>query len=128
MSEPELKTCKSCPAFTNLTGEATSGTSGVCRAHAPVAFQDKEYFRGSTRSMLFGVYPAVGVFPLTKEDDWCMEHPGNRDFWAKGIKAAVPAGADTMDIPEGAPPVLPNGEAQAAGGPQAAPAGGPPQA
>ena len=110
MAEPELKTCKTCPAYSPLTGEEMSG---VCRAHAPVVFQHADYFRGSTRSMLFGVYPAVGVFPLTKQDEWCLEHPGNREFWEKGIVAAPPANAARMAGPEGAPPVLPNDEAPA---------------
>jgi len=127
MAEPELQTCKTCPAFSFLTGETASTTSGVCRAHAPVVFQDKEYFRGSTRSMLFGVYPAVGVFPLTKKDDWCMEHPGNREFWEKGIKAALPADAAAMAGPEGAPPVLPNDDGGEAAPQAAAPAAAPDQ-
>ena len=109
MAEPELKTCKSCPAFSPLTGEETSG---VCRAHAPLAFQHPDFFRGSTRSMLFGVYPSVGVFPLTKPGDWCLEHPGNREYWQSGVVAKPPAGAGVMIGPEGPPPVLPpNGDA-----------------
>jgi hypothetical protein len=92
MAEPELSVCETCPAYLPVVNE---GAAGVCRRNPPVVFQNPEYFRGSTRSMLFGAFPAVGTFPLVKRGDWCMEHPANRDFWAKGIKAALPpAGTD----------------------------------
>jgi len=90
MPEPELKTCETCTAFLPLIGE---GAAGVCRKNPPTVLQGGEYFRGSTRSMLFGAYPSVGAFPLVQGHDWCMEHPGNREFWAKGVRAAVPANA-----------------------------------
>ena len=95
MSEPQLESCSTCPAFLALTGEKTFG---VCRAHAPVALQDREFFRGSTRSMLFGAYPSVGTFPLVQATAWCMEHPVNRGFWAKGVRAAPPP--DAPPVPD----------------------------
>jgi hypothetical protein len=91
MAEADYHRCLSCPAYYQLTGE---GGAGVCRARPPVVFQDRDYFRGSTRSMLFGAYPAVGTFPLVKRDDFCMEHPGNRELWAKPVDASVEEAMD----------------------------------
>jgi hypothetical protein len=73
-----ISTCSTCPAFRRIPGE---GRAGTCQAAPPVVFQEPEYFRGSSRSLLFGSYPAVGTFPLVSEDDFCMSHPANRGAW-----------------------------------------------
>jgi hypothetical protein len=73
-----INTCGTCPAFHRIAGE---GRAGTCQAAPPVVFQDHEYFRGSSRSLLYGCYPAVGTFPLVSEDDFCMAHPANREAW-----------------------------------------------
>lgn len=75
MEEQGPKRCASCPAFVLLPGE---GDAGTCRAAPPVALQAEKYFRGSSRDLPFGTYPAVGAFPLVREGDFCMAHPGNR--------------------------------------------------
>ena len=96
MADRELKTCSSCPAFYALSGQG--GKAAICRARPPVVFQDKEYFRGSTRSMLFGAYPAVGTFPLVRPDDYCMEHPDNRGIFLHGGPVVVPHPDPSQDL------------------------------
>jgi hypothetical protein len=79
MEQPNVHRCGTCPAFAGLEGE---GGSGTCRANPPTVFPDKEMFRGSSRTPLFGSYPSVGVFPIVHEADFCMAHPKNRkDIW-----------------------------------------------
>jgi hypothetical protein len=95
VGDRDLKTCSTCPAFYALTGQ---GKAAICRARPPVVFQDKEYFRGSTRSMLFGAYPAVGTFPLVRPDDYCMEHPDNRSIFMHGGPVVVPRPAPADDL------------------------------
>jgi hypothetical protein len=75
MDEDGMKLCRTCPAFFALPGENGAGT---CRAAPPVALQAERYFRGSSRELPFGSYPVVGAFPLVRDDDFCMSHPGNR--------------------------------------------------
>jgi hypothetical protein len=80
MDEQGAFTCKSCPAFHELPGE---GGAGTCRAAPPTPLQSGEYFRGSSRDLLFGSYPVVGAFPLVRgEVDFCMAHPKNRVTFA----------------------------------------------
>jgi len=80
MDEDALRRCSTCPAFAELPGEEGTGT---CRSAPPVVLQAEKYFRGSTRGVLFGAYPAVGAFPLVREEDFCMAHPGNRGRLAR---------------------------------------------
>jgi hypothetical protein len=87
MADREIKTCVSCPAYYPLISEAGAG---LCRCRPPVALSDKDFFRGSTRSMLFGAYPIVGGFPLVREHDYCMEHPENRGTFMHGGPVVVP--------------------------------------
>lgn len=75
MDEQTQHRCNTCPAFVEVPGMSGVGT---CRSAPPVALQAESYFRGPTRDLPFGVYPAVGVFPLVGVDDFCMSHPRNR--------------------------------------------------
>ena len=75
MEENGIHRCRTCPAFVELQGE---GGAGTCRAAPPTALQNEQYFRGSSRDMLFGSYPVVGAFPLVHDSDFCMSHPANR--------------------------------------------------
>jgi hypothetical protein len=75
MDQETLHHCDTCPAFSELPGE---GGTGTCRAAPPVALQSEQYFRGSSRDLLFGSYPVVGAFPLVRKEDFCMAHPRNR--------------------------------------------------
>ena len=72
--------CESCPAFIGLEGE---GGTGTCRAAPPQPLQAEQYFRGSSRDLLFGSYPVVGSFPLVHSDDFCMAHPKNRHLTSR---------------------------------------------
>lgn len=80
MDEQGLHTCKSCPAFELLPGE---GDAGTCRSEPPAVLQSEKYFRGSSRDLPFGTYPVVGGFPLVREGDHCMAHPGNRGLMGR---------------------------------------------
>jgi hypothetical protein len=73
-----IHNCATCPAFPRIPGE---GRAGTCQAAPPVVFPDREFFRGSSRSLLFGTYPACGTFTLVSEDDFCMAHPENHGVW-----------------------------------------------
>jgi len=75
MDQESLHHCDTCPAFSELPGE---GGAGTCRAAPPAALQAEQYFRGSSRDLLFGSYPVVGAFPLVRAEDFCMSHPRNR--------------------------------------------------
>jgi len=75
MDQDGMRRCRTCPAFGELPGE---GGAGTCHANPPTALQAGEYFRGSSRDLLFGSYPVVGAFPLVHETDFCMAHPANR--------------------------------------------------
>lgn len=75
MDQDGMQRCRTCPAFCELAGE---GGAGTCRAAPPAVLQSEEYFRGSSRDLLYGTYPVVGAFPLVHDDDYCMSHPGNR--------------------------------------------------
>ena len=94
MADRELKTCITCPAYYPLISEAGAG---LCRCRPPVALTDKEFFRGSTRSMLFGAYPIVGGFPLVRETDYCMEHPENRSIFMHGGAVVIPRAESESD-------------------------------
>lgn len=75
MEEESLQRCKTCPAFAEIPGEQGAGT---CRSMPPVVVQGDKFFRGPSRELPFGTFPAVGAFPLVREDDFCMAHPRNR--------------------------------------------------
>ncbi len=75
MDQESMQRCRTCPAFFKIPG---GGNAGTCRAAPPVPLQGEHFFRGSTRELPFGSFPAVGVFPLVAEDDYCMSHPKNR--------------------------------------------------
>jgi hypothetical protein len=80
MAKATIHFCATCPAFHGLPGEADKGT---CQAAPPVIFPDREFFRGSNRTLPFGAYPVVGTFPLVTETDFCMAHPENRrEVWS----------------------------------------------
>lgn len=72
--------CATCPAFSELQGEEGAGT---CRSAPPVVLQGERYFRGGTRDLPFGTYPAVAAFPLVHADDYCMAHPKNRGLLSR---------------------------------------------
>lgn len=73
--DQQTQRCRTCPAFAKLPGQ---GDAGTCRAAPPAALQAEYFFRGSTRELPYGSCPVVGAFPLVREDDFCMSHPGNR--------------------------------------------------
>ena len=75
MDEDGVHRCSTCPAFAELPGE---GGTGTCRSAPPVVLQAEKYFRGASRGLLYGAYPAVGAFPLVRKEDYCMAHPKNR--------------------------------------------------
>ncbi len=75
MSEEPLHHCDTCPAFAELPGE---GGAGTCRASPPAVLPAEHFFRGPSRDLPFGSYPAVGAFPLVRSNDFCMAHPRNR--------------------------------------------------
>ena len=75
MDQESVQHCDTCPAFSELEGE---GGAGTCRAAPPTALMAEQYFRGSSRDLLFGSYPVVGAFPLVRTSDYCMAHPRNR--------------------------------------------------
>src|SRR5450830_109315 len=75
MDEDSVHRCSTCPAFAELPGE---GGTGTCRSAPPVVLQAEKYFRGSSRGLPYGAYPAVGAFPLVRKEDYCMAHPKNR--------------------------------------------------
>lgn len=94
VADRELKTCATCPAYWPLASEVGAG---VCRCRPPVPLPDKDFFRGSTRSMLFGAYPVVGGFPLVRERDYCMEHPENRSTFMHGGAVVIPQAEENDD-------------------------------
>jgi hypothetical protein len=75
MEEQGPHRCRTCPAYAEIPGEDGAGT---CRSMPPVVMQDDKYFRGPSRELPFGVFPAVGAFPLVRAEDFCMAHPKNR--------------------------------------------------
>ncbi|MFA4966392.1 MAG: hypothetical protein WC709_12285 [Thermoleophilia bacterium] len=75
MDQEGMHHCDTCPAFKPLPGE---GGTGTCCAAPPAPLQAEQYFRGSSRDLLYGSYPVVGAFPLVGQGDFCMAHPRNR--------------------------------------------------
>ncbi len=80
MDQDGPQRCATCPAFAPEPGE---GDAGTCRSAPPVVQLGETYFRGSTRELPFGAYPAVGAFPLVRTDDYCMAHPRNRGLLSR---------------------------------------------
>jgi hypothetical protein len=74
MDQESMQRCKTCPAFCALPNT----DAGTCRAAPPTALQGESNFRGPSRELPFGAFPVVGAFPLVRQDDYCMSHPGNR--------------------------------------------------
>jgi hypothetical protein len=72
--DQDMQRCSTCPAFCAVPGT----DAGTCRAAPPAVMQGEAFFRGPSRELPFGAFPAVGAFPLVKLDDYCMSHPGNR--------------------------------------------------
>jgi len=64
MDEDGVYRCSTCPAFAELPGE---GGTGTCRSAPPVVLQAEKYFRGSSRGLPYGAYPAVG------RSHWCAK-------------------------------------------------------
>ena len=80
MEEQGPSRCATCPAFAGISGEEGVGT---CHSMPPAVLQAETYFRGSTRELPFGAFPAVGAFPLVRADDYCMAHPKNRHLTSR---------------------------------------------